>query len=96
MRVLGANTNGISPVFTNNMGALSNYFFVNLLDMSTIWKKSAQEGLYEGFNRKSEQKQYTATAVDLVFGSNSESRAIAEVYAYDHAMQKFTDDFAKA
>ena len=64
--------------------------------MSTVWKKSAQEGLYEGFSRKSGQQQYTATTVDLVFGSNSELRAIAEVYAYDNAKQKFADDFAKA
>ena len=97
LRVLGANSNGSSHgVFTNNVGALSNDFFVNLLDMSTVWKKSVQEGLYEGFNRKSGQKQYTATTVDLVFGSNSELRAIAEVYAYDNAKQKFADDFAKA
>lgn len=97
LRVLGANTNNSSHgVFTDQVGTLSNDFFVNLLDMSTVWKKSSQEGLYEGFDRKSGQKQYTATSVDLIFGSNSELRAIAEVYAYDNAKQKFAEDFAKA
>lgn len=94
--VLDANSNGNNhDVLTDNVGALSNDFFVNLLDMSTVWKKSAQESLYEGFNCKSRQKQYPATAVDIVFGSNSELRAIAEVYAYNNAKQKFADDFAK-
>jgi catalase-peroxidase len=97
LRVLGANAdNSTHGVFTDRVGTLSNDFFVNLLDMSTVWRKSSQEGLYEGFDRKSGRKQYTATTVDLVFGSNSELRAIAEVYAYDNAKQKFAEDFAKA
>lgn len=97
LRVLGANTMASEHgVFTNQVGVLTNDFFVNLLDMSTVWKKANTDGLYEGFERKSGKKQYTATSVDLIFGSNSELRAIAEVYAYDNAKQKFANDFAKA
>jgi catalase-peroxidase len=97
LRVLGANSkNSNHGVFTNQVGVLSNDFFVNLFDMSTVWKKSSQAGLYDGFNRETGQKQYTATTVDLIFGSNSELRAVAEVYAYDNAKQKFAEDFAKA
>lgn len=97
LRVLGANAEGSTHgVFTNNVGALSNDFFVNLLDMSTQWKKSSQAGLYEGVERSSGKPRYTATTVDLIFGSNSELRAVAEVYAYDNAKQKFADDFVKA
>jgi catalase-peroxidase len=75
---------------------LNNHFFVNLLDMSTVWKKSSTEGVYDGFDRKSGQQKWTATSVDLIFGSNSELRAVAEVYAYDTSKQKFVDDFVAA
>lgn len=97
LRVLGANAEGSAHgVFTNKVGELSNDFFINLLDMSTQWKKSAQAGLYEGFDRKTGKQRYTATTVDLIFGSNSELRAVAEVYAYDNAKQKFAEDFVQA
>jgi catalase-peroxidase len=75
---------------------LSNDFFVNLLDMSTQWSKSATEGIYEGRDRASDQVKWTATPVDLIFGSNSELRAVAEVYASDDAKEKFVQDFANA
>lgn len=97
LRVLGGNAmESTHGEFTNRPGQLTNDFFVNLLDMSTVWKKAKTDGLYEGFERKSGKKQYTATSVDLIFGSNSELRAVAEVYAYDNAKQKFANDFAKA
>lgn len=97
LRVLGANAgNAKHGVFTNKVGALSNDFFVNLLDMSTEWKKSSTEGLYEGVDRKTGAVKWTATPVDLIFGSHSELRAIAEVYAADDGKAKFLNDFAKA
>ncbi|QOL26704.1 catalase/peroxidase HPI [Thalassotalea sp. LPB0316] len=97
LRNLGANAQGSTHgQLTDKVGTLSNDFFVNLLDMSTTWKRSKVEGLYEGFDRKTGKKLYTATTVDLIFGSNSELRAIAEVYAYDNAKQKFAEDFVKA
>ena len=71
-------------------------FFVNLLDMSTEWKKSDQEGLYDGVDRKTGKIRYTATPVDLIFGSHSELRAVAEVYAYDNAKERFINDLVKA
>jgi len=95
MRALNANQGG-SPngVLTTRPGTLSNDFFVNLLDMSTKWEKSAtKDGIYEGKDRKSGAVRWTATPVDLVFGSNSELRAIAEVYAESDAQQKFVKDF---
>jgi catalase-peroxidase len=97
LRVLGANFGG-SPhgVFTRRPGTLSNDFFVNLLDMSTEWKPSATEGIYEGRNRKTGQPVWTATRVDLVFGSNSELRALAEVYACQDGEEKFVKDFVAA
>ncbi|MCK9541920.1 MAG: catalase/peroxidase HPI [Novosphingobium sp.] len=98
MRALGANA-GNSPhgVFTARPGALSNDFFVNLLSMDTVWSKSAKSpGLYEGKDRATGAAKWTATPVDLVFGSNSELRAVAEVYASDDARQKFVDDFVRA
>jgi catalase-peroxidase len=91
MRALNANT-GQSPhgVFTDRPGTLSNDFFVNLLDMSTRWSKSAKtEGLYEGYDRQTGKLKWTATPVDLVFGSNSELRAVAEVYAANDGKEKF-------
>lgn len=98
MRALNANAAGVSHgVFTDKPGRLSNDFFVNLLDMSTEWKKSpTEDGVYEGHDRKTGQLKWTATPVDLVFGSNSELRAIAEVYAFDHSKEKFVHDFVKA
>ena len=97
MRALGANQGGSRHgVLTSRPGVLSNDFFVNLLDMSTSWQKSATEGLYEGRDRKSGAAKWTATPVDLIFGSHSELRAIAEVYAANDGKTKFTQDFVKA
>jgi len=98
MRALDANAGGAKHgVFTDKPGSLSNDFFVNLLDMSTAWKKSAQSnGIYEGYDRVSGKVKWTATPVDLIFGSNSELRAVAEVYATDDAKEKFTNDFVAA
>ncbi|WP_340680387.1 catalase/peroxidase HPI [Paraglaciecola sp.] len=98
LRVLDANRAGSkNGVLTDQPGTLSNDFFVNLLDMSTKWSKSAKTvGLYEGHERKSGTLRWTATPVDLLFGSNSELRAVAEVYASDDAKQQFAKDFVKA
>jgi len=97
MRVLDANAgHSKNGVFTTHPGTLSNEFFVNLLDMSTKWEKSSTEGLYEGHDRKSGAIKWTATPVDLVFGSNSELRAIAEVYAESDGQQRFLKEFVKA
>ncbi len=97
MRVLGANAkNSKHGILTNRPGVLSNDFFVNLLDMSTDWRKSKTEGVYEGFDRKTNKVKYTATPVDLIFGSNSELRAVAEVYAMDDGKKKFANDFVNA
>ncbi|WP_440590598.1 catalase/peroxidase HPI [Rheinheimera fenheensis] len=97
MRALDANFQGAKHgVLTSKPGTLNNDFFVNLLDMSTVWKKASDDGVYEGFDRKTGAKKWSATSVDLIFGSNSELRAIAEVYAYDTSKQKFVDDFVKA
>ena len=83
-------------VFTSHPGALSNDFFVNLLDMSTQWAKSPTEGLYEGRDRQTGKPKWTATPVDLVFGSNSELRAVSEFYASSDAGAKFVQDFVAA
>lgn len=97
LRALGANADGSRQgVLTNRPGSLTNDFFVNLLDMSTEWKKSSTEGLFEGKDRKTGKTKWTATPVDLVFGSSSELRAIAEVYAADDGKAKFVKDFAAA
>lgn len=97
MRALGANAgNAPHGVFTARPGTLSNDFFVNLLSMDTAWSKAAASGLYEGRDRASGAVKWTATPVDLVFGSNSELRAVAEVYASDDARQKFVEDFVRA
>ena len=95
MRVLNANSDlSNNGVFTNKPGTLSNDFFVNLLDMSTKWQKSTNNaGLYEGVDRKSGAIKWTATPVDLIFGSHSELRAIAEVYASNDGKEKFVHDF---
>jgi catalase-peroxidase len=98
MRTLNANAGQSEHgVFTNRPGTLSNDFFVNLLDMSTQWSKSAaSEGIYEGHDRGTGRLKWTATPVDLVFGSNSELRAVAEVYAYNDSQEKFVRDFVAA
>ena len=84
-------------VFTDRPGTLTNDFFVNLLDMRTEWKPSAStENVYEGRDRATGELKWTATAVDLVFGSHSQLRAIAEVYACADAKDKFVRDFVKA
>ncbi len=97
LRVLGANTGRSEHgVFTSRPETLTNDFFVNLLDMSTEWSTSTAEHVYEGRDRESGQVKWTGTAVDLVFGSNSQLRAIAEVYACDDAQEKFVQDFVAA
>lgn len=98
LRALGANHGGSKHgVFTDKVGALTNDFFVNLLDMSTQWKASeTAENVYEGKDRASGQTKWTATANDLVFGSNSQLRALAEHYAQDDNKQKFVEDFVAA
>jgi len=98
MRVLDANE-GHSKlgVLTNRPGTLSNDFFVNLLDMSTKWSKaSSSDSVYEGRDRQTDSLKWKATPVDLIFGSNSELRAVAEVYASDDAQEKFVHDFVSA
>ncbi len=97
LRVLGANAGGSAHgVFTKRPGQLTNDFFVNLLDMGTKWSKSAEEGVYEGRDRSSDQLRWTATEVDLVFGSNAELRAVAEVYAFADHDDEFVEDFVEA
>jgi len=98
MRVLDANAErSQNGVFTKRPGTLSNDFFVNLLDMSTKWQKSAKsDGIYEGLDRKTGQLKWTATPVDLIFGSHSELRAIAEIYAAEDGKEKFVRDFVSA
>jgi catalase-peroxidase len=98
MRAMGANYDGSKHgIFTNNPGTLSNDFFVNLLDMSTVWKPvSKDQESFEGRDRKSGTLKWTATRADLIFGSNSELRAIAEVYASADAREKFIRDFVAA
>lgn len=98
LRVLGANFDGSQHgVFTDRVGVLSTDFFVNLLDMGTVWKAADDQAeLFTGRDRKSGEEKYTATRVDLVFGSNSVLRALAEVYACADAQQKFVTDFVAA
>jgi len=98
MRALDANAGHAEHgVFTNRPGTLSNDFFVNLLDMSTTWSKSStSEAIYEGRDRTTGAVKWTATPVDLIFGSHSELRAIAEVYAADDGREKFLQDFVDA
>ena len=98
MRALDANAAGSEyGVFTDRPGTLSNDFFVNLLDMSTQWAKSSKsEGVYEGRDRSTGKLEWSATPVDLIFGSNSELRAVAEVYAADDAQALFVLDFVDA
>ena len=98
MRALNANYDGSAlGVLTKTPGLLTNDFFVNLLDMSTTWRKdNTQVGVYQGYDRMSDELKWQATPVDLIFGSSSELRAIAEVYASDDAKHKFVTDFVKA
>lgn len=97
MRTLSANTGGnLHGVFTDSPQVLSNDFFVNLLDMSIKWQKTKTKGVYEGVDRITNRVKYTATPADLVFGSSSELRAVAEVYAFDNAKQHFMADFVSA
>ncbi|MBS1831618.1 MAG: catalase-peroxidase, partial [Acidobacteria bacterium] len=98
LRALNANTGGgAHGVFTSKPGVLTNDFFVNLLDMSTKWAPAAGEaGVYQGTDRATGAAKWTATPVDLVFGSNSELRSIAEFYAQADAKEQFVRDFSKA
>ena len=98
MRVLNTNYDGSKHgVFTDKPGQLTNDFFVNLLDMGTEWKAASEsEETFEGLDRKSGDVKYTGTRVDLVFGSNSELRALAEVYASEDTKEKFVNDFVAA
>ncbi len=98
LRVLGANAGrSAHGVFTRRPGTLTNDFFVNLLDMRTRWQPAAgSEGVYEGRDRKTDEVRWTGTRVDLVFGSNSQLRALAEVYACADAKEKFVKDFVAA
>ena len=98
MRVLNANTGGSKHgVFTKQPGKLTNDFFVNLVDMGTEWKPVSKDAdVFEGHDRKTGKVKWTATRVDLVFGSNSQLRALSEVYAQDDAQKKFVNDFVAA
>ena len=98
MRVLGANFGGSQHgVFTKRPGSLSNDFFVNLLDMNTTWKATAEDdGVFEGHDRTTGELKWTGTRVDLIFGSNSQLRALAEVYACADSQEKFLHDFVAA
>ena len=97
LRVLGANAgNSKHGVFTKQPGTLTNDFFVNLLDMGTEWQPAGSEGVYEGRDRKTKAVKWTGTRVDLIFGSHSQLRAFAEVYACADAKEKFVKDFVAA
>ena len=98
LRVLGNNVGGAAHgVFTHRPGVLTNDFFVNLLDMSTEWKPSSQDNeFFEGRDRATGTVKWTGTRVDLVFGSNSELRALAEVYGCADGQAKFVHDFVNA
>lgn len=96
LRMLGANAGAKHGILTSTPGTLSNDFFVNLLDMGTEWKPAGAKGVYEGIDRKTGKAKWTGTRVDLVFGSNSQLRALAEVYASADAKEKFVKDFVAA
>jgi catalase-peroxidase len=83
-------------VFTKHVGKLTNDFFVNLLDMSTVWHQALADGVYEGRDRKTNDLKWTGTRVDLIFGSHSQHRAFAEVYACADSPEKFVKDFVSA
>jgi catalase-peroxidase len=96
LRVVGANAGGSKHgVFTKKVGTLTNDFFVNLLGMSTEWSP-AGDNLYEGRDRKTKAVKWTGTRVDLIFGSHSQLRALAEVYGCADAREKFVKDFVAA
>jgi catalase-peroxidase len=97
LRVLGANASGSTDgVFTARPGKLTNDFFVNLLDMTTEWQATDSDNLFDGRDRKTKERRWTASRVDLIFGSQSELRALAEVYASSDAQEKFVKDFVAA
>ena len=97
LRVLGANAGGSKHgVLTKKPGTLSNDFFLNLLDMHTQWQAAGSDGVYEGRDRKTNEVKWTGTRVDLIFGSHSQLRAFAEVYACADAKEKFVKDFVAA
>lgn len=97
MRVLGTNTASTDHgVFTNRKGELTNDFFVNLLDMNTVWEKTGNADTYVGKDRSTGSQKYTATSVDLIFGSNSELRAVAEAFAFDGSEPEFVKAFVNA
>jgi len=97
LRVLNANAGGSKHgAFTKRPETLTNDYFVNLLDMGTQWQKSSTDGVFEGRDRKTGAVKWTGTVVDLVFGSNSQLRALAEVYASADAQRKFVNDFVAA
>jgi catalase-peroxidase len=97
LRVLGANAGQSGHgVFTKQPEMLTNDFFVNLLDMNTQWQPAGSDGVYEGRDRKTNKAKWTGTRVDLVFGSNSQLRALAEVYGCADAKEKFVKDFVAA
>lgn len=97
LRTLNANAGGVQHgVLTERPGTLSNDFFVNLLDMSTEWSKDSEEGVYVGRDRATGQVKWTGTPADLIFGSNSELRAVAEFYAAEDSKQQFVTDFVAA
>jgi catalase-peroxidase len=98
MRALNANFGQSKHgVFTNRPETLTNDFFVNLLDMNTKWQPSStSDGMYEGRDLATGESKWTATRIDLIFGSNSQLRALAEVYACNDAKEKFAKDFAAA
>ena len=97
LRVLGANARSSHGVFTTRVGTLTNDFFVNLLRMDTEWKPTPDSGdSFEARDRRTGELHWTGTRVDLVFGSNSQLRALAEVYAQDDGERKFVDDFVAA
>ncbi|HEY5305447.1 MAG TPA: catalase/peroxidase HPI [Pseudolabrys sp.] len=97
LRVLGANAGGAKHgVFTKKPGTLTNDFFVNLLDMGTEWQPAGSDGVYEGRDRKTKAVKWTGTRIDLIFGSHSQMRALAEVYACADSKEKFVKDFVAA
>jgi catalase-peroxidase len=97
LRVLGANAGGSRHgVLTGKPGTLTNDFFVNLLDMRTQWQPVGTDGVYEGRDRKTKELKWTGTRVDLIFGSHSQLRAFAEVYACSDSKEKFAKDFVAA
>ncbi|NDH42135.1 MAG: catalase-peroxidase, partial [Gammaproteobacteria bacterium] len=97
LRAMNANSAGSdNGVLTDRPGVLSNDFFVNLLDMNTAWGPSSEAYVFEGRDRQTGELKWTATEFDLVFGSNSELRAVVEFYAFDESRQRFIKDFASA